>query len=306
MLIRIGTRGSKLALWQARFIAEKLERGGLETKILIIETKGDKMLDVLISKIGSKGVFTEEIEEQLKTNKIDIAVHSAKDVPSILPDGFQLIAFTEREKASDVLVSRKQVSLHEKELVIGTSSTRRIALLKHYYPAIKTVDMRGNLETRLSKLGAGHCGALLLAYAGIHRMGYDEFIQKELSVSEFTPSVGQGSIAVEVYKDVNAGKKEQLNRLLNHKETETCLMAERAFLRILNGGCSIPAFALCKLVGNNKLNIGGGVVSLNGERMVRSEKDGHITNPEEVGFILANEVLSCGGDDILKEIRKGI
>lgn len=149
--IKIGTRGSKLALWQAHFIQDLLLSANIASEIITIETTGDKILDVSISKIGSKGVFTEEIEAQLKEGTIDIAVHSAKDMPSSLPDGFELIAFTERELVNDVLVSeRKHVTL-DNNIIIGTSSTRRVAMLQHYYPHIKTVPVRGNLQTRIKK-----------------------------------------------------------------------------------------------------------------------------------------------------------
>src|SRR5690554_4482100 len=172
--IRIGTRGSKLALYQANHVAGLLKLKGLDTEIVPIETLGDKILDVSISKIGSKGVFTEEIEEQLRAGHIDIGVHSAKDMPSELPDGFELVAFTERELVNDVLVSLdKNITLDTNPLVVGTSSNRRLATLKRFYPHVKTVAMRGNLQTRVAKMEAGQCQALLLAYAGVHRMGYD-------------------------------------------------------------------------------------------------------------------------------------
>ena len=171
MNIRIGTRGSKLALWQAEYVKDKIVKAGHTAEIKIIQTKGDKILDVAISKIGSKGVFTEEIEAQLAVGNIDIAVHSAKDMQSELPNGFELIAFTEREKVNDVLVSHKaeiDINNKEKPIIIGTSSTRRIATLKHFYPHIKTDDIRGNIQPRIRKMEEGLCDAILLAYAGVH------------------------------------------------------------------------------------------------------------------------------------------
>jgi hydroxymethylbilane synthase len=215
MHIKIGTRGSKLALWQAYYVEDLLQKGGVETEIVIIETKGDQILDRSLSKIGSKGVFTQELEDQLISGDIDIAVHSAKDLQSQLDDAFELIAFTEREKANDVLVSHDtSLSLKSGEsFVVGTSSTRRVAVLKHFYPHIKTVDMRGNLQTRLRKLEEGQCDALLLAYAGVHRMEYDDKIAEHLLLDEFTPAVGQGSVAIECAVTLSDDKKDIIKRL---------------------------------------------------------------------------------------------
>lgn len=305
--IRIGTRGSKLALWQAYYIEDLLKEGGLETEIVIIETKGDKILDVSISKIGSKGVFTEEIEAQLKSGEIDIAVHSAKDMQSELPEGFSILAFTEREKINDVIVSHQKVDISDPDckVVLGTSSTRRIATLKHYYPHIKTVDMRGNLQTRISKLERGDCDALVLAYAGVKRMGYDNMIQQELDESIFTPAVGQGSVAIEIYETLDKSKSEKLKQLLNNEESETRLKAERAYLKRLQGGCSIPVFALANLSGN-EVTIKGGIISLDGKEKIVKELSGDISDPESLGTQLANDILAAGGDKILESIKNEI
>jgi hydroxymethylbilane synthase len=305
--IRIGTRGSKLALWQAYYIEDLLNEGGLETEIVIIETKGDKILDVSISKIGSKGVFTEEIEAQLKAGQIDIAVHSAKDMQSELPEGFSILAFTEREKINDVIVSHQKVDITDPDckVVLGTSSTRRIATLKHYYPHIKTVDMRGNLQTRISKLERGDCDALVLAYAGVKRMGYDNMIQQELDESIFTPAVGQGSVAIEIYKNLDESKSEKLKQLLNNEESETRLKAERAYLKRLQGGCSIPVFALANL-SNDKITIKGGIISLDGQEKIVKELSGDKADPESLGTQLANDILAAGGDKILESIKNEI
>ncbi|GHB85496.1 hydroxymethylbilane synthase [Persicitalea jodogahamensis] len=305
MHIKIGTRGSKLALWQAYYVEKLLRDGGISTEIVIIETKGDKILDRALSKIGSKGVFTEELEEQLRSGDIDIAVHSAKDLQSDLGEDFEILAFTEREKVNDVLISHNtDLSLSQQEhFVIGTSSTRRIATLKHFYPHLKTVDMRGNLQTRLRKLEEGHCDALLLAYAGVHRMGYDDKIAEYLSLEEFTPAVGQGSVAIECAVSLPTDKKDALGKLLNHVETSLCLRAERAFLHRLQGGCSVPLFALGTLV-EGKIHLRGGVVSLDGSEMLRrSIPEGSPAHPEKVGQALAEELLGAGADRILEEIK---
>ena len=211
-VFRIGTRGSKLALWQAEHVANLIKPSGYGTEIVPIETKGDKILNVSIAKIGSKGVFTEEIEEKLLDGSIDIAVHSAKDLSSELNDELELVAFTERELANDVLISpNKNIGLKNSDIKVGTSSTRRVAFLKHFYPAITPVNIRGNLQTRLSKLQNGECDALLLAYAGVHRMGYDNLIVEKIETNYFVPSVGQGSIAIECHKKLNFGKKRFCN-----------------------------------------------------------------------------------------------
>jgi len=305
MHIKIGTRGSKLALWQAHFVEKKLQNSGLSTEIVIIETKGDKILDRALSKIGSKGLFTEELEEQLLNGGIDIAVHSAKDLQSDLGEAFEVLAFAERERVNDVLISHNtSLSLEqEKPFVIGTSSTRRIATLRHFYPHLKTVDMRGNLQTRLRKLEEGHCDALLLAYAGVHRMGYENKIAEYLSLEEFTPAVGQGSVAIECAVSLDATKKEVVGNLLNHVETSLCLRAERAFLDRLQGGCSVPLFALGTLI-EGKINLTGGVVSLDGREMLRRTiSGGSPVHPEKVGVALAEELLDAGAGRILDEIK---
>jgi hydroxymethylbilane synthase len=310
-IIKLGTRGSKLALWQAEYIRKTLERGGLEVEIVIINTKGDQILDRSLSKIGSKGVFTEELEEQLRSGQIDIAQHSAKDLQSELSEDLELIAFTEREKVNDVLVSfDKSLRLDSgKPFVVGTSSTRRVAMLKHYYPHIQTVDMRGNLQTRMAKLESGVCDAIILAYAGVHRMGYEEHIAEMISIDTFTPAVGQGSVALECAVNLEPEKKAKIRELCNHPETEQQLLAERAFLRRLQGGCSIPVFGLASklLVSGYELSgltITGGIVSLDGAEILKETITG--MNPEEMGKALADKILSLGGDKILEEIKSNL
>lgn len=302
--IKIGTRGSKLALWQADYIEQKLQAVGVSTEIIIIETKGDKILDRALSKIGSKGVFTEELEEQLLDGRIDIAVHSAKDLQSDLGEDFEVIAFTEREKINDVLVSRNnKLDVHNGEpFVIGTSSTRRVAMLRAYFPHLKVVDMRGNLQTRIRKLDENHCDALLLAYAGVHRMGYHDMIIHEFGSQQFTPAVGQGSVAIEVSKNLAQEKKEVIKSACNHPETEHRLRLERTFLRTMNGGCSIPVFGLAT---SNMFT--AGIISLNGQEIIRKtiQLDTEMI-PEVIGKRVAETVLAAGGERILKNIRESM
>ncbi len=306
MNIRIGTRGSKLALWQANYIADLLSKANVTTEIVTINTKGDKILDVSISKIGSKGVFTEEIEEALASDEIDIAVHSAKDMPSDLPDGFELIAYTKREKVNDVIVSHNPNFQWEPEnsgIVLGTSSTRRIATLKHYYPNVKTVEIRGNLQTRIRKMQEGLCDGIILAYAGVHRMEYDNMIAKTLSTKEFTPAVGQGSIAIEVHSNLSAEKLSLVRKAINHKETEYTLLAERAYLRKLQGGCSIPAFCYGYLKGN-EIALSGGIISLDGKNKVAFNLEDVAENAVNLGEKLGDKVLNYGGKEILDKIKQ--
>ena len=305
-LVKIGTRASKLALWQAYHVADLLQKAGLSTEIVPIDTKGDQVLDVSISKIGSKGVFTQELEDKLLDGRISIAVHSAKDMPSKLGDGLELIAFSAREQAQDVLLStNKGVSLRDANLVVGTSSTRRIATLKHFFPQVKTVEVRGNLQTRIRKMEEGHCDALLLAYAGVHRMGYESLLVEHLDLNQFIPAVGQGSIALEASTNLDPSLREAIVRACNDRQTENCLLAERAFLRVLEGGCSIPVFALATLVGN-QVHLKGGIVSLDGQQRIVIEVSGPMAEGEQLGEALAKQVLEAGGKTILDQIKSSL
>ena len=304
MNIRIGTRGSQLALWQAHYVADRLQRGGFTTEIVTISTKGDQRQEVSIADIGTQGVFTQEIEAQLQARTIDIAVHSAKDLPSELPEPFELIAFTERERPTDVLLSHKNLSdlTSASDWVVGTSSARRRALLRHHYPALRTVDMRGNLQTRVAKMRAGQCDALMLAYAGVHRMKYDEMIQHEFPLNQITPPVGQGCIAVEALRTMPKEKQALVRQCVNHPVTALQLRTERAFLRTLRGGCSIPVFAHAQVT-EGHLRIRGGVVSLDGQCLVVDQLEGPEAAAEALGEQLAQRVLQQGGKQILDEIR---
>jgi hydroxymethylbilane synthase len=305
-IIKIGTRASKLALWQAYYVADLLKQAGMESEIVQIDTKGDQVLDVSISKIGSKGVFTQELEDQLLDGRIDIAVHSAKDMPSSLGEGLELIAFSVREQAQDVLLSA-QISLSladaSKEITIGTSSTRRIATLKHFYPHVKTVEVRGNLQTRIRKMEEGLCDALLLAYAGVYRMGYANLVVEHLDLNQFIPAVGQGSIAIEACTILEPKLREAIFSACNDAPTATCLLAERAYLRVLEGGCSIPVFALARLAAN-QIHIKGGILSLDGQQRIVLELTGPLTEAEQLGEALARQVLQAGGKTILEQIKQ--
>jgi len=302
--IRVGTRGSKLALWQAEAAAEKLQASGFATELVIISTKGDQVLDKSLDKIGSKGVFTEELEVGLREGTIDIAVHSAKDVQSTIPADLELVAFMEREKVNDVLLSFDPdfKLTRDSNAVIGTSSTRRKALLKKYYPSVTTAESRGNLQTRLRKLEEKQFDALMLAYAGVVRMGYDNLIVHTFPEEEFVPAAGQGSVAIECAKNQDPDLKKALKQALNHTETHICLLAERAFLHTMEGGCSIPSFALARLT-DSGISITGGIVSLDGQTLLQETLNGPTVAAEELGEGLANNTLEKGGSNILRSIK---
>jgi hydroxymethylbilane synthase len=305
-MITIGSRKSKLAMWQTETIAGYLNEAGMETQISSMETIGDKKLDTSIAKIGSKGVFTVELEEQLASGFTDIAVHSAKDMQSQLPEGFTLIAFTEREKANDVLLSTDasiDITDTTRPLVVGTSSVRRKAFLKHYYPHVTTVEMRGNLQTRISKMKDGDCDALILAYAGVKRMGYCDMIIKEFDDQQFVPPVGQGCIAIEAATSLAPEKMEKIRACLNNPVSEACLLAERAFLKKLEGGCSIPAFGHAVLDGD-ELTLTAGLASLDGTRILRITEKSSAQDPEKLGKKVGEYILNNGGREMLAEIRK--
>jgi hydroxymethylbilane synthase len=303
----LATRSSPLALWQANEVARRLENAGFNTELKAIETIGDKKLNVTLSKIGDKGVFTKELEQMLIDGEAHLAVHSAKDMPSSLPDNLEIIAFTEREVPCDVLVSHNSgIRLQNRPMVIGTSSTRRIATLKRYFPEVQTVPVRGNLQTRIRKMEEGQCDALLLAYAGVHRMGFTDLIKERLDTSVFTPAVGQGSLAIEVSSHLTPDLKSRIRSCLEHPQTAICLEAERAFLRQMEGGCSVPVFGFAWLE-NNMLYISGGIISLDGLEEVRKEIS--VPNPDiqaarQLGIDLANLVLSSNGNSILQKIKQ--
>ena len=311
MEIKAISRKSELALWQTKFVSELLKADGHEIKLSTMETVGDRNLGASIAKIGGKGVFTAELEEKLLTGESDIAVHSAKDMQSVLPDGLEIIAFTKREKSHDTLISDNpgiDLLNRSRPLRVGTSSARRKAFLKKYYPWITQVEVRGNLQTRIRKMREGVCDALLLAYAGVARMGYKAMIVHEFSLNQFIPPVGQGTIAVEAAANLDEEKKAQIRKCVNHGETEICLLAERAFLKSMNGGCSIPVFAHA-ILENGSIHLKAGIVALDGAKMVSEENK--ILSLRDVDAIklgesLALQVLKSGGEEILAEILREI
>lgn len=304
-LIRLATRASRLALWQTEHVASLLNQAGLPTEIVPMQTIGDKVLDRSLTKIGAKGVFTEELEESLRRNETHLAIHSAKDVQSSLPPDLELVAFLEREQVNDVVISfQEDFDIAKAGILLGTSSTRRKALLRRFYPQANTAEARGNLQTRLRKLEEGQYDALVLAYAGVHRMGYDKLIRHVLSSGKFVPPVGQGSIAVECSRFLDNELKERIKAALDHPATHRCLLAERAFLRTMEGGCSIPSFALATLTEAGDIHLHGGLISLSGEEYVDFTQTAPVTQAEGLGMAVADYVLGHGGAAILASIRE--
>lgn len=301
-LIRIGTRNSALAMWQARHIASLLEAAGYSVEIIDIVTIGDKILDRSLSKIGAKGVFTEELETMLRNGEIDIAQHSAKDLPSTLAADLPLIAFTKREAAHDVVLSlNPDFRLAEEGAIVGTSSTRRRALLAKEYPQHTLVEMRGNLQTRLEKLKSGACDAMILAYAGVHRMGMESYIVEHLPIDTFTPAVGQGSVAIQSSSQLDPVLAIAIRQLCNDEPTEACLLAERHLLAQLDGGCSVPVFGHAKQHADG-LHLQAGVLGLQGE--VELKATGIGTDPETLGKAVAQDLIAQGAQTLLQDIRK--
>ncbi len=303
--VKIGTRNSALAIWQANYIGSYLEKAGLSYELIAISTKGDQILDRSLSKIGSKGVFTEELEQMLRNGDIDIAQHSAKDLPSTLPEDLQLIAFTEREKSHDVLLSLDpNFTLNTPGTYqIGTSSTRRRAFLGHLYPNLKPVEMRGNLQTRLEKLKNGDCDAMILAYAGVYRMDMSAYISEHLPLDQFIPAVGQGSVAIQCAKTLSTDLQNTIRSACNHEATEICILAERELLSKLDGGCSVPVYGHAHIE-KDVVNLTGGVLSLDGQQKIEFSLVGK--NPIELGQKLADQLIGAGASELLKEIRRQI
>jgi hydroxymethylbilane synthase len=298
-LLRLGTRKSKLALWQANFVKEKLEALGCKVELVPITTTGDKILDTPLAKIGGKGLFVKEIENALLAGEIDLAVHSLKDVPMIIPEGLTLSAITEREEPYDVLISRNGKKLEElpSGAVVGTSSLRRQVQIKRRRRDLKVEILRGNVDTRLRKLKEGLYDAIVLAYAGVKRMGFSGEISQILE--DFIPAVGQGSLAIETRAD----DERVINfvKVLNHEESWIRAVCERAFLRELQGGCQVPIGAYAWIEGG-RIKIKGFISDLEGERFLEGYEEGGLQEAEEVGKRLAQMLLREGGEEILKEI----
>ncbi len=297
--LRIGTRKSKLALWQANYVKEKLESRGYGVELVLITTTGDKILDAPLAKIGGKGLFVKEIEEALLRGDIDLAVHSLKDVPMVLPEGLTLGAITEREEPFDVLISRDGRGLQElpEGAKVGTSSLRRQVQIKRKRPDLRVEILRGNVDTRLRKLEEGLYDAIVLAYAGVKRMGFEERVSQVLE--DFIPAVGQGSLAIEIRQEDQ--RVYEAIAFLDHRESRIRAECERAFLRELQGGCQVPIGAYAWIEGE-KLKLKAFISDLEGRKFLEGIEEGDPYQAEQVGKKLARRLLEEGGKEILEEI----
>ncbi len=302
--LRVGTRRSKLALWQTNYVVHLMRffDPSLEVEIVPITTKGDRILNSPLAKIGDKGLFTKEIEEALLRGEIDLAVHSLKDMPTKLPEGLTIAAYTTRDFPFDVLVSRSGKGLKElpEGAVVGTSSLRRKALLKRFRPDLEIKDIRGNVDTRLKKLDGGEYDAIILAQSSLERLGWGDRITEVLDY--FIPAVGQGIMAVETRED-DAELIEFLRESVNDVGSEAEAKAERAFLKTLEGGCQVPMGAFAVVEADGSMRIKGFIADLGGKEYYEAELSGRAEGAEELGKKLALKLLEMGGGEILKCLK---
>jgi hydroxymethylbilane synthase len=294
-LFVIGSRGSKLALWQAEYTKSRLAALGHECRIEIITTTGDRFQSGPLKEVGNKGLFTKEIEEALLARQIDIAVHSLKDMPTDMPDGLIIAATPEREDARDAMVGRKLADVAVGGR-IGTGSLRRIAQLNAARPDITVQPVRGNVDTRLRKLDEGQFDAIVLAAAGLRRLGWADRITESLSPDVMCPAVGQGSLAIQTRAD--NGPAFDAVAVLNHTDTRAAITAERAVLSVLGGGCQVPVGAHATVQGS-RLDLMAIVSSPDGQTLVRRHTSGNTADAERLGTALGEELLEAGARDIL-------
>ena len=302
--ITIGTRASKLALWQAEYIAGEIEKQhpACHVELKTMTTKGDRILDAPLAKIGGKGLFTKELEQAMLAWEIDLAVHSLKDMPTEVPEGLVIGAITARLDPGDAFVSVRYKAIEElpQGARVGTSSLRRRAQLLAVRPDLTILDLRGNVNTRLAKLDAGEFDAIVLAAAGLKRLGLGERIRTILPRAMILPAVGQGALAVECRAD-DLRIRECIDFLRDPHMTAAAT-AERAFLRRVEGGCQIPVGVYAEVGADNMLHVEAMIASVDGMRVCRSRTMGAVASAEALGISLAEELLDVGGRDILKEI----
>jgi hydroxymethylbilane synthase len=302
--LRLGTRGSALALWQANWTKSALEHRwpSLNVELIPIKTTGDKILDVPLAKIGGKGLFTKEIDEALLDGRIDLAVHSLKDVPFQLPDGMDFAAVPEREDPRDAFLSN---GLKLQDLPagssIGTSSLRRQVQLRRRFPSLRLVMLRGNVDTRLRKLASGEFDGIILAVAGLQRLGHAQRITQILDDDVMISAVGQGALGI-VCRSEDAPTRSLL-QVLNDPATRTAVTAERGLLRALGGSCQIPVAGKARIQGQ-QLSIKGLVASLDGTRLIAHEISGPVEHPHELGLALGEKMIAMGAGEILAEIAQ--
>jgi hydroxymethylbilane synthase len=301
MKLIIGSRGSQLALWQADWVKENLANAGAVLEVRVIKTTGDRLEHVPLRQSGTKGWFIKEIEEALAAGKIDLAVHSMKDLPTEQPAGLTVAAVPEREDARDVLIARdgKEFAQLRPGARVGTSSVRRQSQLRKLRSDLELVPMRGNLDTRLRKLERGECDALVLAAAGVHRLGLRGRITDYFALDQMCPAVGQGALALEIRQSDE--RLERAVRPLDHMPSHQAVRAERALLRHLGGGCQVP-IAAHATPEDERLNLLGVVASLDANTLIRATASGTIGNPETLGARVARDLLEQGARAILKSI----
>ena len=304
--IRIATRRSKLAMVQTLWVKEELEKNipSIEVSIEAMATQGDKILDVALAKIGDKGLFTKELETQMLQDKADIAVHSLKDLPTNLPDGLTLGCITKREDPSDALVINKRNESYKLEnlpsgSIVGTSSLRRLAQLKFNFPNLIFKDIRGNVITRLEKLDSGEFDCIILAAAGLKRLGFESRIHQLIPSEISLHAVGQGALGIECKSDNDDVLK--IIQVLTHEETSKRCLAERSFLRELEGGCQVP-IGVNSGIKNNQIFLTGMVASIDGKKLIKDQSIGPSKDPERIGKDLANKLKMQGAEKILEEI----
>ena len=303
--LRIATRKSPLALWQAEFVKSQLQRyhPRLNIELVTMTTKGDKLLDTPLAKIGGKGLFVKELETAMLQDLADIAVHSMKDVPMEFPEGLCLSVICEREDSSDAFVSSHFGTLAElpENAVIGTSSLRRQCQIRAHFPTLQVKELRGNVNTRLSKLDAGEYDAIILASAGLMRLGMADRITQRLPTSISLPAGGQGAVGIECRS--NDTRMQELIAPLHHLESAICVRAERAANKHLQGGCQVPIACFAELSDNGAtVNLRGLVGSVDGSRILRAHATGNADNPEKLGIQVAKDLLSQGAGKLLAEI----
>ena len=303
--ITIGTRGSQLALWQANWVKEAVSRHhpDLTVELVIIKTKGDKILDVPLAKVGGKGLFVKEIEEALLDGRIDLAVHSMKDMPADIPVGLCIGAIPEREEPRDVLITRSGLPLDrlEQGARIGTSSLRRSAQLLRFRPDISIVALRGNLDTRLKKLESEALDAIVLAAAGVRRLGLADRITQVLDESIMLPAVGQGALCIEIRKDDS--RIAPVVAVLDDLPTRQVVMGERMFLNRLEGGCQVP-IAGHGHIDENGYTLTGLVCDVDGSHQVKQSRTGPEAQSEQIGLQLAEALLAMGAGEILERLNE--
>lgn len=302
-ILRIATRQSPLALWQANFVKSELERyfPELSVELVTMVTKGDVILDTPLAKIGGKGLFVKELELALLENRADIAVHSMKDVPMSFPEGLGLAVICEREDPRDAFVSNKFNSLDElpEGSIVGTSSLRRQCQLMAKYPHLEVKSLRGNVGTRLSKLDNGEYDAIILASAGLIRLGLKERIRSYISVEQSLPAAGQGAVGIETR--VNDERILNYVAKLNHNSTACCVLAERAMNTRLQGGCQVPIGGFATLEGD-EITLNALVGALDGSQIIRASAKANKQDAEQLGISVAEQLLAQGADKILAEV----